>query len=114
MVVADEISQIKKGCIAAGKRSRKGNSWTPTITVLVVGKRHHTRFLPINGPRNYKGEELNLRAGLVIDHTVVHPGQLNFYLQSHDSPLGTARSVHYVVIQNDANYNMKELQDIVG
>lgn len=56
----------------------------------------------------------NLPSGLVVDTEVVDPTYPNFYLQSHDSPLGTARSAHYVIIENQSTYSMVTLQQLVS
>ncbi|KAE8443761.1 hypothetical protein EG329_001355 [Mollisiaceae sp. DMI_Dod_QoI] len=92
MVYDEELSQIERGAEAAGKK--RGITVRPAVTLIVVGKRHHTRFFPTYRPGN-KPE-----AGK------------NFYLQSHDSPIGTARSGHYVVIKNGSNYSLEQLQEI--
>ncbi|CAG8961370.1 hypothetical protein HYFRA_00013831 [Hymenoscyphus fraxineus] len=105
MVFAEELPQIQLGA----QRAVGNQQSRPKITLLVVGKRHHTRFFPYD---RYKEE--NLTAGLVIDHTVVNPQHFNFYLQSHNSPLGTARSAHYVVIENESGYTPHELQEVTN
>lgn len=91
------------------------------FTLVVVGKLHQTRFFPISAkddhpvdPRTVlKADDKNFQAGLVIDHTVVFPHQFSFYLQRHDSPLGTAKSRHYAVIENKSGYDADEPQKVV-
>lgn len=112
MVYKEEYPQIRKACEIFRDELReevRDADWSPKITVLVVGKRHHARFFPWDPTATD-----NLRAGLVVDHTVVHPKQTSFYLQSHDCPLGTARTAHYVVIVNENRYRLKELEEIVS
>lgn len=110
MVYAEEIPQIRQ-CITTIKAmpatKEKFRGWQPKITLLIVGKRHNARFY------QRPTRKANLDAGMVVDHTVVAPTPQNFYLQSHDSPLGTARNGHYVVIINESGYTDMELQDIV-
>lgn len=53
----------------------------PTITVVVVGKRHHVRFFPQNS--NDADRSGNCPAGTVVDREVTHPLELDWYLQSH-------------------------------
>jgi hypothetical protein len=106
MVKDKELPQIETACKQFGASNGKPN-WKPLITLIVVGKRHHARFYPD------PDSEHNLRAASCMDSTVVAPDQFNFYLQSHDSPLGTARTDHYVVITNRSGYSAKELQDLV-
>lgn len=102
MVRETELSQILLAC-------RQVGGTTPRITLVIVGKRHHARFYSTK-----PGDPQNVRSGLVVDSTVVYPKQFNFYLQAHDSPIGTARNAHYVVLENESGYNADELQEIVS
>ncbi|KAJ7473799.1 argonaute-like protein [Mycena galericulata] len=65
----------------------------PTITLVVVGKRHHVRFFPTNERDADKSG--NCPAGTVVDRDVGHPTEFDFYLQSHGGILGTSRPAHY-------------------
>lgn len=111
MVYAEELSHIKKS-VTEIKARRPANpmiqSWDPKVALLVVTKRHHVRYYKTT-PTNY-----NLNAGMLVDHTIVAPSPQNFYLQSHDCPIGTSRNGHYVVIVNESGYSVSELQDIVS
>jgi eukaryotic translation initiation factor 2C len=51
----------------------------PTITVIVVGKRHHVRFFPQNARDGDRSG--NCPAGTVVDREVAHPTEFDFYLQ---------------------------------
>lgn len=106
MVLLEELPQIHAAIKLAQDES--GCAITPLVTLVVVGKRHHIRF--------YKtpASDQNLPAGLIVDQTIVAPDQFSFYLQSHDSPIGTARSGHYVVIRNESKYTLEKLQEIVS
>lgn len=76
------------------------------ITVIVVGKRHHVRFFPVN-PQNLNEADRksgNCKAGTVVDRDIVHPVELDFYLQSHAGLLGTSRPAHYNVLYDDNNF----------
>jgi eukaryotic translation initiation factor 2C len=130
MVYLDELPQIKDGCqVAMVPLNYPNPNWLPGITLLIVGKRHHMRFFPIKDPHwiapppTYKDSKMippvdpatkNLKAGLVIDHSVVDSNRFSFYLQSHDSPLGTAHTGHYVVLENSSGYTPQELQELVS
>ena len=70
----------------------------PTITVIVVGKRHHVRFFPAPNVADRSG---NCPAGTVVDTDVVHPTEFDFYLQSHGGLLGTSRPAHYSVLKDE-------------
>ncbi|KAF8848371.1 Piwi-domain-containing protein [Acephala macrosclerotiorum] len=122
MVRHEELKQIKDGCLSYFESARKtvGLSipstfkWNPKITLLVVTKRHHARFFPKVGSTDGNADlcKGNLRPGTLADSKVVTPNQIEFYLQSHQSPKGTAKSSHYVVIEDEKKYKIKDLQEI--
>jgi eukaryotic translation initiation factor 2C len=123
MVLFEEKDQILDGCQEAFKELRRdknnriktSDKWAPKLTLLVVTKRHHARFFPSKEvTAGDKKVDINLTLGQVIETTVVDPVNQDFYLQSHHSALGTARSSHYVVIHNDSKYDLLELQQIVS
>lgn len=92
------------------------------LTFIVCGKRHHVRFYPTKetdtyGDRNGKLGSVtkrllngNLHPGLVVDEVIGRPpvnaedGTFDFFLQSHAALRGTARSCHYVVLENGTNW----------
>lgn len=127
MVRHEELRQIQEGCSDAEALLRKGKKalltpavkkWAPKITLIVVVKRHHARFYPTepvtNADKINKQFAHNLPCGTVADTVVVTPTQWSFYLQSHHSGLGTARSALYVVLEDTAEYKPRELQMVVS
>jgi len=98
-VLEIELPRIKKACESLGIRL--------AITVIVVGKRHHVRFFPADGAGDQSG---NCPAGTVVDRDIVHPVELDFYLQSHGGLLGTSRPAHYNVLYDDSNFSPDALQ----
>lgn len=111
MVKQKEIPLIRSGCIRWGKTKKKLN-WTPKITLLVVGKRHHVRFFPPK-PGTTK-QDKNFQSGLVVDTVITSPYKCDFYLQGHDCALGTARTAHYIVLENESCYTMDKLEELVS
>lgn len=111
MVRKEELPQIEGACRRVLAMPGGNKLTMPLITLVVVGKRHHARFYPKVEPED---KNKNLPSGTVVDKALVAPKQFNFYLQSHDSPLGTARSAHYVVIENQSNYKAEQLQHVVS
>lgn len=70
----------------------------PSITLIVVAKRHHTRFFTVNsGDTESRGNPKN---GTVVDSGVTDSRIWDFFLQSHTPIQGTARPGHYVVLKN--------------
>ena len=85
--------------------------FNPTITLIIVGKRHHVRFFPRND--NEGDRSGNCPAGTVVDSGVVNPVEFDFYLQSHGGLLGTSRPAHYNVLldENKFTYVVAFLSD---
>ncbi|KAF9228654.1 Piwi-domain-containing protein [Gyrodon lividus] len=83
----------------------------PTLTFIVVGKRHHVRFFPQSDQDGDKSG--NCPAGFVADQGIGNPIAKDYYLQSHGGLLGTSRPSHYVVIR-DENFsnNVDSLQEL--
>ncbi|KAJ6547112.1 Piwi domain-containing protein [Mycena capillaripes] len=96
-----EITAIKKACQEVWTEMRQ-NTPLPTVTFVVVVKRHHAIFLP-NDNRVDDNKTGNCRAGLVVDQ-LRSPLAQDFYLQSHAAIKGTSRSGHYSILL-DENFN---------
>ncbi|KAH7314219.1 Piwi domain-containing protein [Rhexocercosporidium sp. MPI-PUGE-AT-0058] len=121
MVRHQELPQITAGCLdavreirAIGRHSHTISDkfkYEPDITLIVVTKRHHARFYDW---RIEPSGTANLPPGTVVDSDVVTPNHVGFYLQAHASPMGTARSSHYVVLEDTCKYDMKKLQDMTN
>ncbi|CAE6485724.1 unnamed protein product [Rhizoctonia solani] len=101
-----QILSIELPAIQAACKRHKIN---PTITVVVVGKRHHVRFFPTHGAEDRSG---NCPAGTVVDDVVGHPTEFDFYLQSHGGLLGTSRSSHYNVLFDQNNFTADAMQAV--
>ncbi|KAG0352789.1 eukaryotic translation initiation factor 2C, 2, partial [Gamsiella multidivaricata] len=103
-ILKTEIAAIRAAC------SRLDKDYMPTLTFVVVQKRHHTRFFPM---QRAEGDRLgNCHPGTIIDTEIVHPFEFDFYLQSHSGLLGTSRPAHYYVLLDDNKFSPDELQDV--
>lgn len=71
----------------------------PRLTVIIVGKRHHTRFYPTQTKDMDRGG--NCKQGTVVDSGVTEEGMWDFFLQSHAVIQGTGRPAHYVVLLDE-------------
>ncbi|KAI8811587.1 Piwi domain-containing protein [Cladochytrium replicatum] len=88
---------------------------TGDITFLILNKRHQARFFPARSQDAINGKPgANVKPGTYVDSNVTIPGNLgfDFYLISHASPLGTARPVHYHVLEDDSHFSADELIDL--
>lgn len=89
----------------------------PKMAVIVVGKRHHTRFYPTReqdadfNPQPQKGS-MNPKPGTVVDRGITGKHMHEFYLQAHQGLQGTARPAHYVVIKDDIGFDANSLEQI--
>ena len=82
------------------------------FSILIVGKRHHTRFFPTALiPVKNNGNVLN---GLVVDRGVTGERLWDFYLQAHDGLQGTAKPAHYVVLKDQNNLGVDALEKLVS
>lgn len=114
MVKEKEFPLIRKGCMDAAQEVGLLANYELKITLVVVGKRHHTRFFPASEPRAAGKVSHNFQSGFIVDTVVTSPMKSDFYLQSHDCALGTARAAHYIIIENESGYKMDQLQELVS
>jgi len=100
-VLASELVAMREAC----KELEDG--YEPMITYIVVQKRHHTRFFPVD---NNKYKNGNALAGTVVDQGINHPTEGDFYLLSHEGIQGTSRPCHYQVLWDDSDFTADELE----
>ena len=89
----------------------------PKMAVIVVGKRHHTRFYATKladadwNPQREKGS-LNTKPGTVVDRGITGNTYHELFLQAHQGLQGTARPAHYVVIKDDIGLDANCLEQV--
>lgn len=71
----------------------------PQMTIIIVAKRHHTRFAP-NSVQT-ADRNLNCLPGTVIDRGITEGRVWNFFLQPHAAIKGTARPAFYTVVHDE-------------
>ncbi|KAL9298079.1 hypothetical protein ACSQ67_023975 [Phaseolus vulgaris] len=69
-------------------------------------KNHHTRLFQANGPEN-------VPPGTVVDTTITHPSNYDFYMCAHAGMLGTSRPVHYHVLLDEIGFSADGLQNLI-
>ena len=84
----------------------------PQIVIIVVGKRHHTRFYPTDN-KSMDSRTGNPMPGTVVDRGVTSHYLWDFFLQAHKGLQGTARPAHYVVIKDELNSSQDALESFV-
>lgn len=103
-VLKNEVASLRAGC------RRLDAKYNPKVTFVVVQKRHHARFFPMN-PQG-ADRSGNCHPGTCVDTTIVHPFEFDFYIQSHAGILGTSRPTHYQVLQDDNMFSSDDLQSL--
>lgn len=111
LVMEKEFPLIQKACMKKYKNM-------PKFTVVICGKRHHTRFFPTEVSKMDRSG--NCQPGTVVDRGVTEARTWDFFLQAHSALQGTARPCHYVVIHDEifrarakANTNVADaLEDV--
>ena len=69
----------------------------PRISIIVVGKRHHTRLYPTK--KEHADDNGNVRNGAVVDRTITEARAWEFFLVPHATLQGTSKPVRcYVVL----------------
>ncbi|KAF2812260.1 Piwi-domain-containing protein [Mytilinidion resinicola] len=81
----------------------------PKVSIIVVGKRHHTRFYPTTAA-DADGRTGNCSPGTVVDRGVTGERLFDFFLVAHQGLQGTSKPAHYVVIKDDNKLGADQLQ----
>ena len=100
-VLNEEVKSLKAGCAAY----REG--YAPTITMVIVQKRHHTRFMTASPQDADRSETFLLVLSLTLP--VTHPTLFDFFLCSWRYPRNLP-STHYHVIYDDHKFTLMTLQ----
>ncbi len=106
-VLRDELPGFQKAC-----EKLYGKMPQPKISIIIVGKRHHTRFYATSTEDcDSKG---NTKNGTVVDRGVTMERGWDFFLQAHTCIQGTARPAHYVVIRDEIGLGADGLEQMVS
>ncbi|KAJ9129975.1 Protein argonaute 1D, partial [Pleurostoma richardsiae] len=97
-VLDEEVPLLRQACqdMYPPADQKKG---LPRLTVVVVGKRHHTRFYASR--EGDADRSSNPKPGTVVDRGVTESRNWDFFLQSHAAIQGTARPAHYFVLLDE-------------
>jgi hypothetical protein len=93
LVVEKEIPLLKSAC------ERMYDNGLPRLSVIIVGKRHRTRFYPTR--EEWADQSSNPQNGTVVDRGVTEARNWDFYLQAHSALRGTARPAHYYIVWDE-------------
>ncbi|EXJ58677.1 hypothetical protein A1O7_06105 [Cladophialophora yegresii CBS 114405] len=95
LVLDEELPEIRSACTTLYPASMMKQG-VPRITIIIVGKRHNTRFYPTRADQADRSS--NPQNGTVVDRGVTEARNWDFYMQAHSAIQGTARPAHYYVV----------------
>ncbi|KAG8045202.1 hypothetical protein GUJ93_ZPchr0008g12823 [Zizania palustris] len=105
-----ELDQIIEAC------KHLDENWSPKFTLIVAQKNHHTKFFV---PGYNDGPPNSVPPGTVVDNTVCHPKNYDFYMCAHAGMIviiilcGTTRPTHYHILHDEIGFTPDELQELV-
>ncbi|KAI0028216.1 Piwi domain-containing protein, partial [Vararia minispora EC-137] len=105
MVIYKELPEIFK---AFKRIDPKQPKYSPKLSVIICGKRHHARFYATTEENADKNG--NTRPGTVLDKGVTSIRDYDFYLQAHAGLQGTVRPTHYIVIYDENRLSADTIQ----
>ncbi|KAE8354848.1 ribonuclease H-like domain-containing protein [Aspergillus coremiiformis] len=96
--MTEELPLIRKACREVYPKDMQAKN-LPRITIIIVSKRHQTRFYPTEGQTADKNG--NTPPGTIVDRGITDPHCFSFFLQPHSAIHGTARNAFYFVILDE-------------
>ncbi|KAJ5591873.1 uncharacterized protein N7459_002242 [Penicillium hispanicum] len=100
-VLDSELPLLKRACAAVYPPADQKRG-LPHIAIVVVGKRHNTRFYPTADAD--ADRSANPLPGTVVDRGISESRNWDFYLQAHSALQGTARPAHYFTVWDEIFY----------
>ena len=97
-ILDQELPLIRSACKQAYPATQTKAGF-PKLSIIVCGKRHHTRFYPVQ--EGEADRSSNCAPGTVVDRGVVEVRSWDFFLQPHACLQGTARPGHYYVVLDE-------------
>ncbi|TKA72743.1 hypothetical protein B0A55_09952 [Friedmanniomyces simplex] len=98
LVLDNELPAIRKACRDTYPATET-KADRPRITIIIVGKRHSTRFYATQvQDADRSGNPPN---GTVVDRGITEAQNWDFFLQAHAAIQGTARPARYFVLWDD-------------
>ncbi|KAI1859622.1 uncharacterized protein JN550_011930 [Neoarthrinium moseri] len=97
LVISHELALLREACkeIYPPEATKKD---FPRISIIIGGKRHHSRFYPTQAKHTDKNNPL---PGTVVDRGVLPAERWSFFALPHSALQGTARPTHYTVIHDE-------------
>lgn len=113
IVLNYELVEIKRALddvMKTSGRAKTKNIPKPTITYLIVQKRHHTRFFPDQGNNTTKNG--NVVVGTFVDAGICSDRRFDFFLCSHEGIQGTSIPTYYRVLVDENNMTRSQIAQL--
>ncbi|KAJ5560594.1 hypothetical protein N7513_002993 [Penicillium frequentans] len=98
LVIEKELPLLKRACEAVYPASETKRG-LPAMSIIIVGKRHNTRFYPTTDAD--ADRSANPMPGTVVDRGISESKHWDFFLQAHSALQGTARPAHYFTVWDE-------------
>ncbi|CAN4103690.1 unnamed protein product [Withania somnifera] len=95
-----ELDQMIKAYEHLGETDR------PKFTLIVAQKNHHTKLFQASAAEN-------VPPGTVVDTSIVHPRNYDFFMCAHAGMIGTIRPTHYHVLLDEIGFSIDVLQNLI-
>ncbi|KAL3494045.1 ribonuclease H-like domain-containing protein [Aspergillus germanicus] len=104
LVTEKELPLLKSAAreIYPASDTKKG---LPKFSIIIVGKRHHTRFYPTK--QEDADRSNNPLNGTIVDRGITEARNWDFFLQAHTALKGTARPAHYYTVWDEIFTKLK-------
>ncbi|KAG1737463.1 ribonuclease H-like domain-containing protein [Suillus paluster] len=109
IVRLEELPEILKAFHTFDKPKKP---YRPPLTIVICGKRHHTRFYPTE--RKDAANDGNPKPGTVVDRGVTAVYDFDFFLQAHGGLQGTTKPTHYYVVHDEIGFGADGLQGLTN
>ncbi|KAI0768207.1 Piwi domain-containing protein [Trametes elegans] len=109
LVIREEMPLMKA---AFARFSTPQQAYNPKLTIVICGKRHHTRFFPTDAA--HAAHDGNPKPGTVVDRGVTAVYEYDFFLQAHGGLQGTTRPTHYYVVRDEIGIGADQLQGLTN
>lgn len=100
--------EFRRKVVPSFKKVGGTSKYEPKVTIVICGKRHHSRFYPTTTEQ--KSDNGNTLPGTVQDRGLSSPYLFDFHLQAHSGLQGQVRPTHYVVIYDENKFNADVMQ----
>ncbi|KAL4957388.1 ribonuclease H-like domain-containing protein [Aspergillus filifer] len=110
LVIDKELPLLRSACKAMYPATDTAKK-LPRISIIIVGKRHHTRFYPTR--QQDADNSKNPFNGTVVDRGVTEARNWDFFLQAHTALQGTARPAHYYIVWDEIFVKQKNAADML-